>query len=746
VVVPDCGVHGRAHFRPRVPLDVSVRGSRGATSVLVVIVGLVALLSLPTSAIAHPGTGTPAPRATLPGVDSSDRDLPGSPTPMGSEGPGPAIPTSPVLSSENRSTGEPAPLAPRSSLVNPVQFYTREPAPMGIADFGVTGTTPGATGYEYSSPSFQGQAVVWSLSVTISGTSSKVTAFELNAVVVLERNGTNYSYWIQNGLHLDAGTDEFTIGGAYVWNFSSPGARLTAGELMGNAGSALATDTYYYIPSCAATYPGQCSILSLPSTLTGRIVTSTSAGLPYVAYQYDLGAGWVTYDNVSFAHMINASDSGFRVDGFAPTPYGAGLYYDAEWVWVGAGGGSASTDQGSDINMTLSSWNGDNYQAVPTAWNFGSNTGETSTNVTDVANVPLGGHLASGSGTLGVLYNFSGVGFLNLTVPTRSPATVLVDGRALPFQGGWANLTLPVGSHSLYLQGFTNASDDFAITPGATTAVNLSAAGLVTVNESGLPRGTSWEVTVNGTQIGTSSDNLSANLANGTYPVTYPSVPGFNLVGSNPGSITVPGVSRISLVFALVTYAVTFTESGLPPSTPWWVNASGSVVQSTGTSLQVTAPNGSTAYEVGSLYEFLANTSAGTIIVLAGVVSPIAVSFSYRPTFIVGSVMPTDAAVSIGGVVQTLTNGSFTDAVIPGSYPLVASASGYVTDRLTVTATAGNVTWENLTLVANQSPSSGQSGTSSAGGGISVVTAALLVGAVAALAVGAVIVLALRRR
>ncbi|MCI4342175.1 MAG: thermopsin family protease, partial [Thermoplasmata archaeon] len=619
---------------------------------------------------------------------------------------------------------------------------TREPAPMGIADFGVTGKSPGASGYEYSSPSFQGQALVSSLSVSISGTSSKLTAFELNAVVVLQRNGNSYSYWIQNGLHLDSGSDQFTIGGAYVWNFSSPGAKLTSGELVGHAGSVLGTDNYVFVPSCGPTYPGQCTTLTLPATLTGRIVTSTSAGLPYVAFEYDLGAGWVTYDNVSFAHMANANDSGLRVNGFVPTPYAAGLYYDAEWVWVGAGGGSASTDQKSDINLSLSWWNGHNYQAIPTAWNFGSNTGETSSNVTEVATDPLGAHLASGPGTLGVLYNLTEVGFLNLSVPTGGPATVLVDGVASPFERGWANLTLPVGTHSLYLENFTNASDTFAIAAGATTTVNLSGAGEVTFNETGLPAGTPWGVSVNGAAHSTSGTILKLNLANGTYPAVYAPVPGYYRVGSDPATVTLPGMTLISLLFAPFTFDVTFTESGLPTSTPWWINASGSQAQGTGSSLQVTAPNGSTPYTVGSLYEFLASPNGGTILVTAGVASPVAVAFSYRPTYIVGTVVPADANVSIGGVVQAVAGGSFTDSVVPGSYDLVASASGYATDRLTVTATPGNFTWANLTLVANQTPSAGPS----PAGGISALTAALVLVAVAAVAVAAVILVGRRRR
>ncbi|MCI4326305.1 MAG: thermopsin family protease [Thermoplasmata archaeon] len=630
--------------------------------------------------------------------------------------------------------------------MNPLQYYTREPAPTGIADFGVTGPSPGASAYEYSTPSFQGQAVVRSLSVSISGTSSKVTAFELNEVVVFERNGTNYSYWIQNGLHLDAASDEFTIGGAYVWNFSSPGATLGTGELTGNSGSVLSGDTYYDIPGCGPTYAGQCTTFSLPATLTGRVVTATSAGVPYVAYQYDLGSGWVTFDNVSFSHLANATDAGFRVDGFETTPRASDLYYDAEWVWVGAGGGSASTDEGSDINLTLSWWNGHNYQAVPTAWNFGSNTGETSSNVTDVAADPLGGYLTSGAGTLGLLYNLTSVGFLNLSVPTRSPATVLVDGLATSFRAGWANLTLPVGAHSLYLQNFTNASDSFDIVAGATTEVNLSGAGELTVNESGLPTGTPWGIDVNGSALTTNGTALAVHLANGTYPVTYAAVPGYSHVGSSPASVTLPGTSQIPLLFVPFTFAVPVTESGLPSGTSWWVIASGSTATGTGASLQVMAPNGSTPYEVGSLYEFVASPRAGTIVVVAGAASPVTVAFSYRPTFIAGTVVPADANVSIEGVAQAVADGSFNDSVLPGSYALVASARGYATQQVTVGATAGNVTWANLTLVANQSTAPHPAPSASGGGGIPALTAVLVVAVVAAVAIGAVIVLARRRR
>lgn len=708
------------------------------------VIGLVGLLLLPASCVAQgagvthptgPGEPSPAPLARGPEVAVPHPGADGSAPWPGTAAPAHGLSLHPVLAMSQRS---------HPSIVNPVQFYTREPAPMGIADFGVTGKAPGGSAYSYSTSSFQGQAVVRSLSVTIGGTSSKVTAFELNSVVVFQRNGASYAYWIQNGLHLDAGSDQFTIGGAYVWNFSAPGATLSSGELRGATGSVLASDTYYYIPACGPMYPGQCSTVGLPAVLTGRTVTSSSAGIPYVDFEYNIGSGWVTYDNVSFPRLVNASASGFRVDGFSPTPYAAGLYYDAEWVWVGAGGGSASTDLESDITLSLSWWNGHNYQDVPTAWDFGSNTGETSSNVSEVATDPLGAHLSAGAGTLGPLYNLSTVGFLDLAAPTPGAATVLVDGQAVPFEGGAANITLTAGTHSLYLQNFSNASAQFTITPGAVTLVNLTGAGEIVLNESGLPPNTTWGVQVSGTTLTTSGSALRLNLANGTYAVTYTAVPGYFPLGSDPASLTLPGATQVSLLFAPFTYAVTVTESGLPPSVPWWVNVSGTRVQSTATSLEVMAPNGSTPYEVGSVYEFLATPDRGSILVSAGVASPVSVVFAYRPAYIVGTIVPAHASVSIDGVAQALAGGRFNASVIPGSYELVASASGYISDRVTVTATAGNYTWENLSLAVNSTHGPGTS--AAPGGGVSALTVALAGVAVAAVAAVGVLLYLRRRR
>jgi len=615
---------------------------------------------------------------------------------------------------------------------------------MGIADFGVTGPGTGGSAYAYATSSFEATAHVGSMSITATSGSSTyhVVAFELNAVLLLQRGGTNYSYWIQNGLHVDTSSEEYTIGGAYVWNFSSPSAHLSAGELQGNASSLLAPDTYYFIPACGG-FPGQCSTVSFPATFTARIAISSCAGEPCVEYEYDIGTGWVTYDTVTFLHMAGATPVGFLVDGSRYTPLGTGTFYDAEWDWVAAGGGLSGRDVGSDLQMALEYWNGVNYQAVPAAWNFGGDTGESSFNVSEtlVGSGPgaaPSAELTSGSGTLGLLYNSTDVGYLNVTVPATTPTTLQVDGDPVILPTGWANLTLSGGTHSLALQNYSNATVQVSVRSGQTTLLNLSGAGRTEFQESGLAPGTLWGVTVDGIGRSASGARLAYNLPNGTYGVSYAKVPGYRINGTPPSEITVPVPGVISLTWSAFTYPVPVSESGLPTGTTWWVNASGTLITGAGSTLLVPAPNGSTPYSVGASYAFIATPGAGNLTVTGGAILPVQIQFSYRPGYITGTVSPKYANVTIGGVVQTVTAGIFNDSVIPGEYTLVASAPGFLAKSLEVNATPGNYSVEQISLEKNPSaPASTTSNASSPSFPDVLVVGVVIIAAVAVVGVAA---------
>ena len=194
--------------------------------------------------------------------------------------------------------------------VDPLLDHSTEPAPMGIADFGVVAVGANSDPYSYASNSFEGSAEIGSMTVSVA-----TTAFEPQRRPPAPVVGDElFLLDPERPAHHRQHPGVHDRGGVCL-ELLRPGAHLSASEVKGANGSALASDTYYYIPGCNG-LPGQCSTLSWPATILGRINVSAVAGVPTITYQYDLGSGWVTYDSVALPHMTGATITGFLVDGF----------------------------------------------------------------------------------------------------------------------------------------------------------------------------------------------------------------------------------------------------------------------------------------------------------------------------------------------------------------------------------------------------------------------------------------------
>jgi hypothetical protein len=117
--------------------------------------------------------------------------------------------------------------------------------------------------------------------------------------------------------------------------------------------------------------------------------------------------------------------------------------------------------------------------------------------------------------------------------------------------------------------------------------------------ESGLPAGTSWGVTVNGTFYGTNTSLVGWDEPNGTYAYVLSGLPGWHQ-HSLPYRGTVTVSSRPVLeetVWFPVRYAVTFAESGIPNGTAWSVVFDGQNVSSTRSTISFELPNGTYTYQ-----------------------------------------------------------------------------------------------------------------------------------------------------
>jgi hypothetical protein len=152
--------------------------------------------------------------------------------------------------------------------------------------------------------------------------------------------------------------------------------------------------------------------------------------------------------------------------------------------------------------------------------------------------------------------------------------------------------------------------------------------------ETGLPAGTSWGITLNGTRNSSLSRAIGFEDTNGSYEFTVSNVSGFSSNRST-GSVVVSGAPVEVLVgFSMVTpsYPVSFTESGLPAQTSWTIILGSLPSETVSTaSAQFLAPNGTYPFSILSPVGYSSIPSSGSITV-DGTATSVTVSFTLNTT------------------------------------------------------------------------------------------------------------------
>ncbi len=149
--------------------------------------------------------------------------------------------------------------------------------------------------------------------------------------------------------------------------------------------------------------------------------------------------------------------------------------------------------------------------------------------------------------------------------------------------GSYYNTSLPNGTYMLTIisseSQYKAEYNDKLTVSGTNLTVSVVFSNVkfeVQFKETGLPAGTNWYVNITGypTSGPISSQYYNVSLQNGTYYYSVSSVDsGFF---ANAGEFSVNGYSvEINVSFQQRHYGVTFTESGLPTGTAWYVNISG---------------------------------------------------------------------------------------------------------------------------------------------------------------------------
>jgi len=382
---------------------------------------------------------------------------------------------------------------PIGDEVNIYTYHIQEPAPMGIVDYGISPNGP----FTRNTTQWEGKIVIYSLSaVSNCSTAPNSVGFQLNVVLNYEYNGVTYALWVQDTATYNTNTHEIYFEDN-IWNSSSPYAEVSG--VSGNGGIYPSGNTTYYA-YCAVNYPGSFVNLTLPATIYLLVnVTTNSQGQPVIYFWYNDGYGWINYDIVTVTNVVGASNVYFLVDGYKYTPYGD--FYDAEMVMTGPYNGASANITNGFVLLQLFYWNGHNFQEIRNAYNFGSDTAETVSNVTVQwgyfqSSGSLAAVLTAGSGSLGSLWNQSVTTQLTVYAPVNSGYVYVYnesipypeginETHGVPFVGGEATLTLYPMDYATLVYQYGTLVDEANIYAGAGQSVSTDTTQFsISVNES----------------------------------------------------------------------------------------------------------------------------------------------------------------------------------------------------------------------------------------------------------------------
>ncbi|MGP8072164.1 MAG: InlB B-repeat-containing protein [Thermoplasmata archaeon] len=187
-------------------------------------------------------------------------------------------------------------------------------------------------------------------------------------------------------------------------------------------------------------------------------------------------------------------------------------------------------------------------------------------------------------------------------------------------------VTVPSGYRVVPVSSFFTVVDE-----NLSIAVNFTQIHIdypIVWDESGLPNGTAWSVTVRGNTTATSGTEIELWEINGTYSYSFGNVVGYR--ASPPeGGVTLAGSGlTLSVRWAPLPpaqYVVTFSIGALPAGANWSVSFAGQNATSTNTSIEFSVSNGTFHFGVTPPAGHYVTPGGGTVVV-AGVPLTIALA------------------------------------------------------------------------------------------------------------------------
>jgi ABC-type transport system substrate-binding protein len=294
---------------------------------------------------------------------------------------------------------------------------------------------------------------------------------------------------------------------------------------------------------------------------------------------------------------------------------------------------------------------------------------------------------------------------------SNSTWSVVVQGYgSVSGNGSSIRFDLPASATYTYLPGavasYQPPAGGSATVATSPVSVNLSYTPLylptyqVTFDQTGLPGGTGWSITLGTTgaayNIASTTSSLSFWETNGTYGVVVHAPSGY-VASAVHAKVTVNGDNvTVQVMFTPTAsaYTLTFTATGLGASTPWNVSIGNLSVGSTTTTIVFNVGNGTYAWTSSTVPGFIvvAGSKTGSAVV-NGSAQGVTVAFmpyTYTVTFFEGGLAAGASwSVTVNGTAQGPTTGYYLAVNLTnGTYPFVVSGPS----EYAATPASGNVT------------------------------------------------------
>ena len=208
------------------------------------------------------------------------------------------------------------------------------------------------------------------------------------------------------------------------------------------------------------------------------------------------------------------------------------------------------------------------------------------------------------------------------------------------------------------------------------------------------------------------STNLSFNASypvGGNYWSNYTGVdhysdpsqnlPGSDGIGDTPYNLNATLRDNYPLMKPWTRPMATFTETGLAPGQEWAASFNGKTVVTTQRSISFAILNATYqgyTYSVGKISDYTGGGQSGTFNYTGNGFSENVTFLEFAHLYI--KISPLNATIVINGQTYSTDNGSLNISLAVGNYSIQFERSGYNTDSVNVTLTAGEIKYVNISL------------------------------------------------